>query len=140
MNTSKLPKKIMLRQHEITADFMKIIDQHLDDVLANRVTEMFEIKDIADTIHIHPTHLSNTIKLVTGCSPCSFYEEKIMNIARQQLKETNKPVAAIAGQLTFDPSNFVKFFKRFEGTSPKQYREKEQATQSETEKSEMITI
>lgn len=140
MSTSKLPKKIMLRQREITADFMKALDVHLEDILAGRATEMFEIRDIADLMHIHPTHLSNTIKMVTGQSPCSFFEEKIMNISRQQLRETTMSIAQIATRLTYDPSNFVKFFKRFEGVTPGQYREKVQTALYESEKAEMLTI
>jgi AraC-like DNA-binding protein len=40
------------------------------------------------------------------------------------LLTTNLSVAEIARTLTFDPSNFSKFFKHFEGITPKQFREK----------------
>jgi len=118
-----IPKKILSRQHEITSDFLKEVDKHLADIIEGRAMDMFEIRDIADVMHIHPTHLSNTIKLTTGKSPCSFFEARIMDIAKFMLRETNTPVAHIATKLTFDPSNFTKFFKRFEGVTPKQYRE-----------------
>ncbi|MDB5004135.1 MAG: helix-turn-helix protein [Mucilaginibacter sp.] len=118
-----IPKKILARQHEITADFLKHIDLHLDDLLKNDLPDMFEIRDFAEILHIHPTHLSNTIKLTTGKSPCFFFEEKIMAIAKDMLKDNRLSIAQIAFKLTFDPSNFTKFFKRFEGVTPKQYRE-----------------
>lgn len=121
--TLTVPKKILARQNEITADYLKAIDKHLDDVLNNRVLDMYEIRDFADEMHIHPTHLSNTIKLTTGKHPCFFFEEKIMGIAKTMLQENKASVAEIANRLTFDPSNFTKFFKRFEGVTPKQYRE-----------------
>ena len=120
---TKTPKKVFARQHEITGEFLKEVDKHLADVMGGRTEQMFEIRDIAGIMHIHPTHLTNTIKHATGKSPCYFFEEKIMDIARAQLRENNRPIAAIATQLTFDPSNFTKFFKRFEGITPKQYRE-----------------
>jgi AraC family transcriptional regulator of adaptative response / methylphosphotriester-DNA alkyltransferase methyltransferase len=122
--TLTVPKRILARQHEITADYLKAIDKHLDDLLQNRTLDMYEIRDFADEMHIHPTHLSNTIKLTTGQHPCFFFEQKIMEIAKAMLQENNTSVAEIAGRLTFDPSNFTKFFKRFEGITPKQYREK----------------
>ena len=123
MTASKLPKKVFARQHEITADFLKAVDQHLDEVLSGKVLDMFEIKDFADALHIHPTHLSNTIKLTTGKAPCFFVEDKIMNMAKEMLADASLPVAEIASRLTFDPSNFTKFFKRFAGMTPKSYRE-----------------
>lgn len=123
MATTPIPKKILARQHEITGDFLKAVDQHLDDLLQHKVMDMMEIRDFADQLHIHPTHLSNTIKLTTGRAPCDFFEEKIMRIAKEMLRNSAVSVAEIATQLTFDPSNFTKFFKRFEGITPKQYRE-----------------
>ncbi|AMR33781.1 DNA-binding protein [Mucilaginibacter sp. PAMC 26640] len=122
MPATPIPKKILARQHEITADFLREIDKHLDDLMHNRVMDMFEIRDLAGKLFIHPTHLSNTIKLTTGKSPCYFFEKRIMDLAKDLLQQ-NIPINQIAGQLTFDPSNFTKFFKRFEGVTPKQYRE-----------------
>lgn len=119
---SSIPKKILARQHEITADFLKEIDKHLDDLMHNRVTDMFEIRDLAGKLFIHPTHLSNTIKLTTGKAPCYFFEKRIMDLAKALLQQ-NIPINQVAAKLTFDPSNFTKFFKRFEGVTPKQYRE-----------------
>lgn len=139
MPTTPLPKKILARQHEITADLLHLIDAHLADVVAGRTTEMLEIRDFADQLHIHPTHLSNTIKLTTGHSPCYYFEARIMNVAREQLRDPRRSVADIAAGLTFDASNFTKFFKRFEGCTPKQYREQVWAEQR-AEKTETVTI
>lgn len=119
-----LPARILDRRHEITADYYRAIDAHLDDILAGRATTMYEIRDLADLLCIHPTHLSNTIKLVTGHSPCHYFEDRLMQIAREQLAVSPRPIADIALGLTFDPSNFTKFFKRFEGCTPRQYRER----------------
>jgi AraC-like DNA-binding protein len=118
-----IPRKILARQHEIFADYLKELDKHLDDVVHERVTGMYEIRDIAGILHIHPTHLTNTIKLTTGKPPCFFFEEKIMAIAKGMLQQ-HKPIKEVAFKLTFDASNFTKFFKRFEGVTPKEYRER----------------
>ncbi|WP_080239381.1 helix-turn-helix domain-containing protein [Spirosoma rigui] len=133
-----LPKKIAARQHEITAEYLAILDRHLADLLAGRVTDMYEIRDVADEMNMHPTHLSNTIKLTTGKAPCYFFEAKIMDIARAMLTDTQRSIADIATTLTFDPSNFTKFFKRFQGTTPKQYRE--EIWQAKALNTELLTI
>jgi AraC-like DNA-binding protein len=118
----KIPQKFFARQHEIAADFLKELDKHLDDVVSGRVDEMFEVRDFAELIHVHPTHLSNTIKSATGHSPCYFFEERLMEISKSMLENLHMPIAEIARTLTYDPSNFTKFFKHFSGQTPKQYR------------------
>ncbi|MCX2575507.1 helix-turn-helix domain-containing protein [Pedobacter sandarakinus] len=118
-----IPQKFFARRHEIAADYLKALDQHLDDLVAGRVSEMLEVRDFASLIHVHPTHLSNTIKAATGHSPCFFFEEKIMEIAKGMLQNIRTPIAEVARTLTYDPSNFTKFFKHFSGQTPKQYRE-----------------
>jgi AraC-like DNA-binding protein len=116
-------KKILSRQHEITTDYLNALDKHLSDIVEGRTAVMLEIKGIANTLHIHPTHLSNTIRLTTGRSACSFFEEKILQIAKTMLEKNEHSVSSIATALTYDPSNFTKFFKSFTSKTPKQYRE-----------------
>ncbi|MVN77153.1 helix-turn-helix domain-containing protein [Hymenobacter sp. HMF4947] len=139
MATTSIPKKILARQHEITAEFRRLVVAHVADVAAGRATEMLEIRDFASQLCIHPTHLSNTIKLTTGQPPCFFFEAEILKTAQQLLRDTTRPAADIATQLTYDPSNFTKFFKRFAGVTPKQYREQVWAARRE-EFSELLTI
>ena len=55
--------------------------------------------------------------------PCDIYEERLMNIAKELILTTKLSIAEIARQLTFDPSNFSKFFKHFAGITPKQFRD-----------------
>ena len=124
-----LPAALFARQHEITADYLREVDRHLADIVAGRATEMFEVRDFAGLLCIHPTHLSNTIKLATGHSPCYFFEARILDAARLLLQDPRRTVADVAANLTYDPSNFTKFFKRFQGCTPKQYREQVWAAQ-----------
>jgi len=138
MPTTPIPKKILARQHEIMADFLREVDRHLADIVAGRATEMFEVRDLAERLHIHPTHLSNTFKQATGHSPCFFFEERLMQVSRQLLLDPRRSVADVAANLTYDPSNFTKFFKRFQGCTPKQYREQVWAAQRA--ESETVTI
>jgi AraC family transcriptional regulator of adaptative response / methylphosphotriester-DNA alkyltransferase methyltransferase len=119
----KLPKKILSRQAEITREYLAEVDKHLADILSGKADKMYHIKDFAAILFIHPVHLSNTIKLTTGHSPCYFFEDKLMNEARKMLRDGQFNIAEIAERLTFDTSNFTKFFKRFEGATPSAYRQ-----------------
>ena len=135
----KIPAHISIRAHEITADFLTEIDKHLLDIVEERATEMFEIRDFAEILHIHPRHLTDTIKLTTGNPPCYYFEEKILNIAKGMLLQHEVPIKSIAISLTYDPSNFTKFFKRFTGQTPKEYRMMAFSAK-ETEKTVLVTI
>jgi AraC family transcriptional regulator of adaptative response / methylphosphotriester-DNA alkyltransferase methyltransferase len=133
-----IPKKILTRQHEITANFLKELDKHLLDIVEERETEMFELRYFANILHIHPTHLTNAVKLTTGNHPCLYFEEKILNIAKSMLQNNESSIASVAALLTYDPSNFTKFFKKYSGQTPKQYRETF-FEQQRIEKTEILT-
>jgi len=113
---------VSFRQKEIAKQYLKILDQHVQDVKEGKAERTMEIREFAAALHIHPVHLSNTIKEVTGKSTCDLYEERLLGVAKELLADQSLSIAQVAVQLTYDPSNFTKFFKRFSGITPKQYR------------------
>ncbi len=118
-----IPQKILSRKHEITTQFLDLLDQHIEDILAGKVTHTYKIKDFAAALAIHPTHFSNIIKLTTKRSPADFLEERLTAEAKTMLNETSMSVTEICHRLTFqDPASFSKLFKRIEGKTPKAYR------------------
>ena len=138
MPASLVPKKVLARQHEITAEFTRLVHAHVDDLAAGRATEALEIRDFASQLCIHPTHLSNTLKLTTGEAPCAIYERKLVAAAKELLLNAQSSISEVAGRLTYDPSNFTKFFKRFVGVTPREFREQAWAARR-AENSEVLT-
>jgi AraC-like DNA-binding protein len=57
-----------------------------------------------------------------GKHPCHFYDEKIISKAKELLKNKEVSIAQISLSLTYDPSNFSKFFKKWTGMTPGQFR------------------
>lgn len=110
------------RPEEITKNFNTILDKHLEKIVQGEADAYLEIQDVAKLMHIHPTHLSNTIKETTGKSPCDICNEKTINIARTLLNNPKQTIANIANQLTFEPTNFTKYFKKHTGETPSEYR------------------
>lgn len=118
----KIPKKLFSRQQEIAADFLIALDKHATDILSGKAAEILEVRDFAELLHVHPSHFSNTIRSATGHSPCYFIEDRLMEISKSMLQKRELRISEIARTLTYDPSNFTKFFKHFSGQTPKQYR------------------
>ena len=113
---------VSFRQKELTEQYLQILDQHILDLKKGKSERTMEIRDFAAALHVHPVHLSNTIKEVTGQSTCDLYEERLLKAAKELLADRSLSIAQVAAQLTYDPSNFTKFFKHFSGLTPKQYR------------------
>lgn len=110
------------RPQKIKDDFVKILEQNLQDLVEGKTDDYLDIHQMAAKLFIHPTHLSNTIKEVTGKAPCDICNEKTIALAKKLLRNPQLSIADIATKLTFEPTNFTKYFKKHTGITPTQYR------------------
>ena len=110
------------RPGEIATEFLKIIDKNLQELIDGKTDDYLDIHKIAEMMFIHPTHLSNTIKDVTGKSPCDICNEKTIAVSKKLLANSTFTITEIAYRLTYEPTNFTKYFKKFAGETPSQYR------------------
>jgi len=111
------------RAQQITADFLKLYEAHLSDLFTGKVNYRMSTSKYAEKLFINHGHLTNTIKLTTGKSPCEFMEDGILTEAKRLLTETNLSIAEIAMTFAYDePTNFTKFFKGLAGITPLQFR------------------
>jgi AraC-like DNA-binding protein len=118
----QVEQDILNRSQEITENYFQFLDKHIEDVVSGTVDQFMEINQIASALFISHKHLTGTVQKETGNHPCHFYDLKIINEAKKMLSETDKSVSEIARILTYDPSNFSKFFKKFAGQTPGQFR------------------
>ncbi|HIX54377.1 MAG TPA: AraC family transcriptional regulator [Candidatus Sphingobacterium stercoripullorum] len=119
--TNKEQDKVT-RRKEITENYFQFLDKHIEDVVLGKVDEFMEINQIASELFVSHKHLTDTVQKETGSHPCHFYDLKILDEAKKMLLETDKSISEIAKILTYDPSNFSKFFKKFIGQTPGQFR------------------
>ena len=110
------------RSEEITSEYFAFLDIHIEEVASGKITDFLELNQIAQLLHVSHTHLSDTIQQATRHHPCHFYDLKIIEKAKQFLIQTDLSIANVAKKLTYDPSNFSKFFKSWTGETPGNFR------------------
>ncbi|MFF2177352.1 AraC family transcriptional regulator [Lysinibacillus sp. NPDC058147] len=94
---------------------------YIDNQIYGEVT----LEQLADICHLSPNYLSSLFKKEVGISISEYIQQQRIDEAKRLLTFTNYPILDIGSLLNFtDQSYFIKVFKKFTGTTPKQYRNK----------------
>lgn len=89
------------------------------------LTTPLSLSDIADKNNVSAPYLSAAFKKETGKTITEFVLERRIKYAKKLLKSTNLQIQTIAAHCgILDVHYFTKLFKKYEGITPKQYREK----------------
>ncbi|MDH6342867.1 AraC family transcriptional activator of pobA [Parabacteroides sp. PFB2-12] len=108
------------RKEELFIQFM--------DLLLEHYKEEHEVGFYAEKLFVSPQYLTLIIKKLTGKTTNKWIDDTLLMEARKLLKTTQEPVQQIAYRLNFsDQSTFGKFFKKYLGMSPLEYRRLEHA-------------
>lgn len=93
------------------------------DLLLENYKEQHEVAFYAEKLFITPQYLTHIIKELTGKTTNKWIDDTLILEARKLLKTTQTTVQQIADLLNFsDQSTFGKFFKKYHGISPAEYR------------------
>ena len=103
-----------------------------NDTISNKFLELLfhsklnsTVTDYARSLNITPNHLNKVVKGATGKSPSVWIEEAIMQQAKHLLRTTSLSMGEISAQVGFlDQSYFARRFKKHQGITPREYREK----------------
>jgi len=78
---------------------------------------------LAAAVGRHPAHVAREFRARFGCTVGAFVRARRIDAARDALRETARPIAAIALDAGFyDQSHFTNVFRRLLGMTPEQYR------------------
>ena len=114
----------------------KEISNYLLEQFNQYLTEYFEsgflqekgiprIEEIADKLSISQRYLSDTLKKETGKTTTEHLHLHLIDKAKNILLQPNKSISEVAYELGFEyPPYFSRLFKKKEGISPTEYREK----------------
>ena len=107
---------------DVLSRFEKLIDEYLnsESALQNGVPS---VQYFADKICLSPNYFGDLVKKETGKSAKEYIQLKMLDIAKEELLYPEKSITQVANKLGFQyPQHFVRFFKRYEGMTPSQYR------------------
>jgi AraC-like DNA-binding protein len=86
---------------------------------------LHKVHEYANLLSITPHTLNSICRKQTNKSASEIISLQIILEAKRYILHTDKTINDIADIMCFsDPSNFVKFFKKYEGLTPIQFREK----------------
>lgn len=101
--------------HTILNNFRQLIETNYKDIRLP--------KDYAKLLYITPNHLNALCNDFLGTSAGRLIRDRVILEAKRLLVNLDLRVVEIAEKLNFeDQSYFVKFFKKYEGTTPDKFR------------------
>jgi AraC family transcriptional activator of pobA len=99
--------------------------QKFKELIESHFLTKEQVHEYADLLGITPNHLNDTAKHVTGKTAGEFIRERRLLEAKRMLTYSQLSVLQISYHLNFqDPSYFSRFFRKYAGTSPVEFRER----------------
>jgi AraC-like DNA-binding protein len=93
------------------------------DYMQKHCCEDLSRDDVAEAVHLSPSHFSALIKRESGATFTDHLNRMRIDRAAEMLSRTDKQIATIALECGYrDQSYFTKVFKRYRNTTPLRYR------------------
>lgn len=103
--------------------FEQLLDEYFLSQLPVR-EGLPSVKYFADKICLSPNYLGDMVKKETGKTPQEHIQEKVMELAKENIIETDQTVSQIAYALGFQyPQHLCRLFKKHVGCTPNEYRQ-----------------
>ena len=117
-----------LNRKEISNDLLEQFNQHLSKYFESEQLQekgIPSIEQIADKMSVSQRYLSDTLKKETGKTTTEHLHLHLIDEAKNLLLQPTKSISEVAYELGFEyPPYFSRLFKKKEGISPTEYREK----------------
>ncbi|MDO4159237.1 MAG: helix-turn-helix domain-containing protein [Prevotellaceae bacterium] len=108
--------------HDVLVRFERLIDNYFDSGEAMRIG-VPTVKYFADKVCLSPNYFGDLVKSETGKSAHDYIMMKMTNYAKEALNAPRVTIKQVSESLGFQyPQHFMRFFKRQEGCTPKEFR------------------
>ena len=93
------------------------------DLITERFAEALTVEDLAAAASMSTSHFARQFRDAVGQTPMAFVTQYRIDMAKEQLKDANRPITTIALACGFaDQPHFSRTFKRVVGLTPKAFR------------------
>lgn len=93
------------------------------DLVAARFNDTLVVSEIAESVGVHPVHLTRVFRRRFGCTMGEYVRQLRVDFACRELSNSRKPLAEIASSAGFcDQAHFSRTLKRFTGMTPIEFR------------------
>jgi YesN/AraC family two-component response regulator len=104
--------------HNISEKIIDLVQHYYDTDLT--------LEECASRLHYNANYLSSIFRKETNCSFSDYLSTYRFNMAKKWLSETDMPIKDISSKLRYNNSqNFIRSFRKQEGLTPGQYRDKQ---------------
>ncbi|MDX2285143.1 MAG: AraC family transcriptional regulator [Bacteroidia bacterium] len=111
------------RSADLVLAFKTRLNGWFRQLASGELQQIPSVKALAEALHVHPSHLSDTLRELTGKPASAWIQERLLMEARAQLRHTSRPVSEIAFSLGFtDTAHFARFFRKHQHCAPGAYR------------------
>lgn len=107
---------------DVLVRFERLLDEYFEGTHAEE-DGLPTVKYCADKLCLSPNYFGDMFKKETGKTPQEYIQEKVIEIAKERISDTEDTVSQIAYSLGFQyPQHFCRMFKKRVGCTPNEYR------------------
>lgn len=116
------PYTLRLNEHQNqhSKQLVEQVTRHIE----SRFTQDISLEECADAFGVTPYTLSRAFKQIHGMNYIDYLIRLRINRAKELLDTTHLRINEIAEQVGYQPSYFIRLFKKMEELTPGQYRER----------------
>ena len=115
-----------ITREKVNGDVLADFERELNDYFASGFASLRGFPSVAwmaDKLHFSVGYFGDLIKKETGQTAQQYIQNKIIDLAKQELLGSDLPVSEIASRLGFEyPQHFTRMFKKVTGMAPSEYR------------------
>lgn len=112
----------------VNSDILSRFEQLLDECFSNETAEAEGLPSVsyfADKVCLSPGYFGDLIKKETGKTAQEYIQQRLIEASKRRLLDKGMNVSDVAYSLGFRyPQHFIRMFRKVEGCTPGQFREK----------------